>query len=60
MSVTPNDIVAYGSQYMPEADGIQVGGAVDCTKRVAFYDISPSGTVDGYRPWLPIQRSKPR
>ena len=46
MSVTPNDIVAYGSQYMPEADGIQVGGTVDCTKRVAFYDISPSGTVD--------------
>lgn len=46
MSVTPNDIVAYGSQYMPEADGVQVGGAVDCTKRVAFYDISPSGTVD--------------
>jgi hypothetical protein len=46
MSVTPNQIVAYGSANMPEADGVAVGGAVDFTKRVAFYDISPSGTVD--------------
>jgi hypothetical protein len=46
MSVTPNDIVAYGSADMPEADGVTVGGSVDFTKRVAFYDISPSGTVD--------------
>ncbi len=46
MSVTPNNIVVYGSANMPEADGATVGGAVDFTKRVAFYDISPSGTVD--------------
>ncbi len=46
MSVTPNNIVAYGSVNMPEADGVIVGGAVDFTKRVAFYDISPAGTVD--------------
>jgi hypothetical protein len=46
MSVTPNNIVVYGSANMPEADSATVGGAVDFTKRVAFYDISPSGTVD--------------
>jgi hypothetical protein len=46
MSVTPNNIVAYGSADMPEADGLTVGGAVDFTKRVAFYDITPAGTVD--------------
>ena len=42
MSVTPNNIVAYGSVNMPEADGVIVGGAVDFTDRVAFYDITPS------------------
>jgi hypothetical protein len=46
MSVTPNNIVAYGSLNMPEADGVAVGGAPDLTKRVAFYDITPAGTVD--------------
>ncbi len=46
MSVTPNNIVVYGSANMPEADGVSVGGAVDFTKRIAFYDISPNGTVD--------------
>ncbi|MGA8382314.1 MAG: hypothetical protein WB710_14420 [Stellaceae bacterium] len=46
MSVTPNNLVAYGSVNMPEADGVIVGGAVDLTISVAFYDISPSGAVD--------------
>jgi hypothetical protein len=46
MSVTPNNIVAYGCINMPEADSVQVGGAADFTKRVAFYDISSVGTVD--------------
>jgi hypothetical protein len=46
MSVTPNNIVAYGSVNMPEADGVTIGGTVDFTKRVAFYDIAPAGTVD--------------
>lgn len=45
MSVLPSDLVAYGSADMPEADGVAVGGAVDFTKRVAFYDITPSGFV---------------
>jgi hypothetical protein len=45
MSVLPSEIVAYGSADMPEADGVAVGGAVDFTKRVAFYDITPAGTV---------------
>ena len=46
MSVLPSDIVVYGSADMPEADGATVGGAVDFTRRVAFYDISPAGSVD--------------
>lgn len=46
MSVTPNNLVVYGAANMPEADGVAVGGAVDFTKRVAFYDITPTGTVD--------------
>ena len=46
MSVLPSDIVAYGSANMPEADGSAVGGAVDFTRRIAFYDLSAAGTVD--------------
>ena len=46
MSVTPNAIVAYGSSDMPEADGAAVGGAVDFTINVAFYDIAAAGFVD--------------
>ena len=46
MSVLPSDIVVYGSANMPEADGAVTGGAVDFTRRVAFYDIAPAGTVD--------------
>jgi hypothetical protein len=46
MSVIPNDLVAYGSANMPEADSVAVGGAVDFSRRVAFYDITPAGTID--------------
>jgi hypothetical protein len=46
MSVLPSDLVAYGSAYMPEADGTSVGGAVDFSRRVAFYDITPAGTIN--------------
>jgi hypothetical protein len=46
MSVIPSDIVVYGSADMPESDGATIGGAVDFSKRVAFYDISPNGTLD--------------
>jgi len=46
MSVLPSDIVVYGSANMPEADGALTGGAIDFTRRVAFYDIAPAGTVD--------------
>lgn len=46
MSVVPNELVIYGSANMPEADGVTVGGAVDFTKRVAFYDMSATGTLD--------------
>jgi hypothetical protein len=46
MSVLPSDIVIYGSANMPEADGAINGGAVDFTRRVAFYDIASVGSVD--------------
>jgi hypothetical protein len=46
MSVLPSDIVFYGSAAMPETDGATIGGAVDFTRRVAFYDITPVGSVD--------------
>lgn len=46
MSVVPNEIVIYGSANMPEADGVTVGGALDLTKRVAFYDLSANDTLD--------------
>jgi hypothetical protein len=46
MSVLPSDIVVYGSAYMPETDGAVTGGAIDFTRRVAFYDIAPAGNVD--------------
>src|SRR5215469_1758148 len=46
MSVTPADIVLYGSLNMPEADGVLIGGAVDFGTSVVFNDISPAGTVD--------------
>jgi hypothetical protein len=46
MSVLPSDIVVYGSADMPETDGTIIGGAVDFTRRVGFYDIAPAGNVD--------------
>jgi hypothetical protein len=46
MSVLPSEIVVYGAACMPEADATATGGAVDFTRRVAFYDIAPSGSVD--------------
>jgi hypothetical protein len=46
MSVLPSDIVVYGSANMPENDGAMTGGAIDFTRRVAFYDIAPAGNVD--------------
>jgi hypothetical protein len=46
MSVLPSDIVTYGSANMPEADGVAVGGAVDFSKRVAWYDLSANDTID--------------
>ena len=46
MSVLPSDIVVYGSANMPEADGAINGGAVDFSRRVAFYDIAPAGNLD--------------
>lgn len=46
MSVLPSDIVVYGSANMPEADGTTIGGSVDFTRRVAFYDIAPAGNMD--------------
>jgi hypothetical protein len=46
MSVLPSDIVVYGSANMPEADGATVGGAADFSRRVAFYDVTPAGTLD--------------
>jgi hypothetical protein len=46
MSVLPSDIVVYGSGVIPETDGATIGGAVDFTRRVAFYDIAPAGSVD--------------
>src|SRR5215469_2110713 len=46
MSVIPSDLVAYGSANMPESDGVAIGGTVDFSRRVAFYDITPTGTID--------------
>lgn len=46
MSVVPNELVGYGSANMPESDGVTIGGAVDTTKRVSFYDMVTTGTVD--------------
>ncbi len=46
MSVIPSDIVAYGSASMPEADSATVGGAVDFTKQVAWYDLSANDTIN--------------
>lgn len=46
MSVVPSEIVVYGSANMPEADSVTVGGALDLTKRVSFYDIPVTGTFD--------------
>jgi len=46
MSVTPNQIVVYGSANMPEADGVTIGGALDLTKRVGFYDLASTMALD--------------
>lgn len=46
MSVTPNQLVLYGSANMPEADAATVGGALDLTKRVSFSDIAANQAFD--------------
>ena len=46
MSVLPSDIVVYGSANMPEADGAINGGAIDFSRRVAFYDGHQAGNLD--------------
>jgi hypothetical protein len=43
MSVTPSQVIIYGSVNMPEADGVVVGGAIDFTKRVMFSDLPYQG-----------------
>lgn len=46
MSVTPNQIAFYGSANMPEADGATVGGALDLTKRISFFDLTSAMALD--------------
>jgi hypothetical protein len=46
MSVTPNQVVIYGSANMPEADSVTIGGALDLTKRVGFADVTATDSVD--------------
>lgn len=46
MSVALGDLELYGSQRMPEADAVQVGGAVDFTICPYFSDLSANDTVD--------------
>ena len=46
MSVLPSDIVLYGAANMPEADSATVGGSVDFTKSVDFFDVTPNGFLD--------------
>lgn len=46
MSVTPNQVVIYCSANMPEADGATIGGAVDFTKRMTFYDVASTMALD--------------
>ncbi len=46
MSVLPSDIFAYGSLNMPEADSVTIGGAVDFTKAIAWYDLSANDTIN--------------
>lgn len=46
MSVIPSDIRVYGAADMPEADSATTGGAVDFSKGIDFFDISPTGTMD--------------
>lgn len=46
MSVTPNEVILYGSVNMTEADGATVGGAVDLTRRISFADVGSSTLLD--------------
>lgn len=46
MSVTPNQIVFYGSADMPTVDGTATGGSVAFTTRIGFSDIQATGTMD--------------
>jgi len=46
MSVLPNQLYFYGSVNMPDGDGATTGGAVNFANKIAFNDISPTGTID--------------
>lgn len=46
MSVVPSDLVFYGSQSMPEIDGVAPGSGIDLTTRVAFDDAILANTLN--------------
>lgn len=45
-SLAPNQVRIYGCADMPEADGAAVGGAVDFSKILAFFDMVSAGDLD--------------
>jgi len=47
MSVTSDDLIAYGSATMPDDDSVEdIGGAIDTSVRVSFTDVAPADTID--------------
>jgi hypothetical protein len=46
MSVNPSNLRFYGSANMPDVDGSTTGGAIDFAKKIFFYDISSTGTMN--------------
>lgn len=46
MAVNPSQIKYYGSANMPEADGQTVGGAVDFTRKITFFDLASASAMD--------------
>ena len=46
MSVKPTELRFYGSANMSDGDGTTQGGAVSFSTKIAFADVSPSGTMD--------------
>ena len=59
MSVSPTDIVPMARPDMLESKGVTIGGGLDLTPHIAFYDVAPPAAMARLTPGATIIRAPP-